>query len=119
MIGLKSKKQATSDALSYTEAKYKAIAILTSELLWVVTYTILRAFDAIVDSSIVFCDSQSGVRKLKQTYSNIKWTQAPPKIPFQHLISKLGIFKLYTFQLERGDTEYNKFVVFMLLLLYS
>jgi hypothetical protein len=59
LISWKSKKQATV-ARSSAEAEYRALATLTSELLWV--RQLLTAFEIAAPSIMVFSDSQSAIQ---------------------------------------------------------
>lgn len=59
MLTWRSKKQATV-ARSSTEAEYKALAAMPSELLWL--KQLLRAFGVSIDSTMVLCDSKSAIQ---------------------------------------------------------
>lgn len=59
LIASKSKKQATM-ARSSAEAEYRALAIMTTELLWVKKW--LQVFEVKIASSMVLCDSKSAIQ---------------------------------------------------------
>lgn len=59
LVAWKSKKQPTV-ARSSAEAEYRALAALTSELLWI--KQLLRIFEVPVTSVMTFCDSKSAIQ---------------------------------------------------------
>lgn len=59
LVAWKSKKQPTV-ARSSAEAEYRALAALTSELLWI--KQLLRVFEVPITSVMIFCDSNSAIQ---------------------------------------------------------
>lgn len=67
LVSWKSKKQVTV-ARSSAEAEYRALATVTSELLWL--KQLLRAFDIVPAGIMVLCDSQSAIQMASNPTSN-------------------------------------------------
>ena len=58
LVSWKSKRQATVSRSS-AEAEYRSLAAVASEITWMVT--LLRDFEVVVESALVFCDNQSAI----------------------------------------------------------
>lgn len=69
MITWKSRKQSTKSRSS-TEAEYRALAVVTNELLWI--KQLLRAFEIDMSTSMALCDSKSAIQLANDPTTNVK-----------------------------------------------